>query len=97
MDDELMRRCLCQIIKGLKSFEEAVSILLKQYEEQPLVVMESDEETVTFEKIRNLLMEKVKTGKSEKIREIFTIFGVNKLSDLKSENYEEVYQMVKKI
>lgn len=97
MDEELMRKFLLRVHSGLVAFEEAVQILMKQYEEQPLIISKNDDETITVEHIRNLLMEKVQNGQSEKIREIFGLFGINKLSELKSENYEEVFQMVKKI
>lgn len=97
MDDEVMRRFLNQVLKGLIAFEEASKMLLKQYEECPLAVSENSKESVALEQIRALLMEKMNAGKSEKIREIFAIFGINKLSELKSENYEEVFQMVKKL
>lgn len=97
MDEELMRRFLCQALKGVVCFEEAVKMLLKQYEEKALVVSDNDEGAITMEGVRALLMEKMNAGKSERIREIFALFGISKLSELKSEHYEEVFQMVKKI
>ena len=97
MDEELMRSFICCMLNGVKEFENALNLLLKYYEEEPLVLLDSQEGAITLERIRDLLMEKVKCGKSDKVREIFSVFGINKLSELQSEHYEEVFQMVNKI
>lgn len=55
------------------------------------------EETVTSDMLRTAFMEKVKSGKSEILKNILKEMGFEKLSDIPDESYLKAYELVKAV
>lgn len=76
-------------VKEIKKTEKKVSEQVEETEEQTAV--EEEKKTYTFTEVRAALAGIAKTD-SKKVKEILNEFGVDKLSDIKEEDYSTVME-----
>lgn len=52
-----------------------------------------EEENITLEEVRAVLATKAKNGKHAEVKELIKKYGVNKLTDIHSCNYKELFEL----
>lgn len=93
--DDITKKFLEYVIQSLEIMNDGVKLLLQNH--RPISNTESSLPTdnISVEQVRSLLLSKVQEGKEEKIKELFNIFQVDKLSDLNEQHYKEFFDMAK--
>lgn len=97
MSDEVVKGFLEQFVQGLDLISNGFKLLLQNYGLREDKEDETLEDAISVEEVRELLITKVHEGKSEQIKELLNVFKVEKLSDLRTEHYQELYDMAKKV
>lgn len=97
MTDELMKNFLEYVIQSLDAMSDGVKLLLQNYQETVAEQENPLSDAVSVEQVRTLLISKIDEGKSEQIKELLNLFHVEKLSELNTDHYQELYDMAKKI
>lgn len=89
---QLIEEGLNLILQGLKSLSDIAPkeevVLCNDYKEKTCLNKEA---------VKKLLVEKTRQGKGEEVRKLLNSFGVDKLSDLPQEKYEEVCVQAKEL
>lgn len=95
--DDATKKFLEYVIQSLETMNNGVKMLLQNYQSptapQPIQLNDN----LSVEQVRSLLLSKVQEGKEDKIKELFNIFQVEKLSDLNQKHYQEFFDMAKKM
>jgi len=84
------------IIEGLSMITDGLRICLNKNEVSANVDAEFDAQ-IQLDRLREIMIEKSKEGKSEKIKEIIRLFNADKLSDVDKKHYKELLNMVEQI
>ncbi len=101
MAQELMMAFIDQMIVSLDGIGEALRILqlhCQKLEDGEAPVKSSEQKSDTeLEKLRELMGQKAKDGKSDRIRELLSLFHAERLSDVHREDYPRLLEMVQKL
>ncbi len=90
---QLMEEGLNLILQGLKYLSD-----IAPNEEGEVVFNDyKEKKCLSKEEVKRLLVEKTRQGKGERVRKLLNSFGVDKLSDLPQEKYEEVCKQAKEL
>ena len=74
------------ILAAISDIAGSIESALSNSQEKPKEIKNS----VTLEKVRGLLAQKSRAGKTAEVKELLTKFGVNKLSELDASKYDEL-------
>lgn len=78
------------LLEAKKRIDDALNLLNSNEKKE-------DKKVITLDEIRAELTSFARKGFTKDIRDIITVFGANKLSELKPEHYEEVLNRVRDI
>lgn len=86
-----------KIIEGMVMITEGLKLFLHKDFNEVEVTKQSSVSEIKLEQIRAILSEKASEGKSEQVKELIKLFKAERLSDIGSEYYEELFNMAEKL
>lgn len=96
MPQELLDAFIKQMIESLDGISEALRILQQycQSDANDHPDMDHASEEISSEQVRELLIKKSAEGKTERIREILSLFHAERMSDVNPKYYKKLLEMV---
>lgn len=96
MPQELLNAFIGQLIESLDGISEALRILQQycQTEMEDAMTEKAQMSDIGTETVREMLIQKSKEGKADRIREILTLFNAERISDVDPAKYPELIKMV---
>lgn len=100
MQDEVMKDFIEQVIECVEGISDALRLVLQHYHvniaEREMELCK-EQSRVTVDDLKEVLVEKTRAGKEDKIRQLFVLFRADKLSEVNPEDYTSFYNMAKDI